>query len=77
MKGVDLLDIKEYLGHKSISMTMRYAHVTTKRRQEVIQCLDGDFIETSTVFSSSLQEANDGNGPDSGADPTMEAQEVR
>jgi integrase len=40
MRGADLLDIKEYLGHKSLAMTARYAHITTERRQEVIQLLD-------------------------------------
>ena len=47
MKGADLLDIMEYLGHKSLSMTKRYAHVTTQHKQEVIQLLNGDIRATS------------------------------
>ena len=67
MKGVDLLDIKEYLGHKTLTMTMRYAHITTERRKQIIKCLDGDYVETplsskkgelvetSAVFSGSSE----------------------
>lgn len=50
MKGADLLDIKDYLGHKTLAMTSRYAHVTNKRKQEVIKLLDepedGHFLDT-------------------------------
>jgi integrase len=60
MKGVDLLDIKEYLGHKSITMTMRYAHITTERKKAVIKCLDGDFVETSAVISDPLHQVKTG-----------------
>ncbi|MFH1435574.1 MAG: site-specific integrase, partial [Pseudomonadota bacterium] len=47
MKGADLLDIMEYLGHKSLEMVRRYAHVTTQRKQEVIKLLNGDIRATS------------------------------
>lgn len=50
MKGVDLFLIAEYLGHKTLAMTRRYAHVTTERKQEEIKRLDepqaGRFLDT-------------------------------
>jgi integrase len=44
--GADLADIKENLGHKTLVMTNRYAHVTNKRRQDVIRLLDGHYLDT-------------------------------
>ena len=34
MDGLDILQIKEQLGHKTIEMTMRYAHLIPNRRHE-------------------------------------------
>ena len=45
-KGADLDDIKEYLGHKSLDMTMRYAHITSDRKKRVIRLLDGHELGT-------------------------------
>ncbi len=39
MKGVDLLTIKYYLGHSSLEMTMRYAHLLPDHKQFAIQLL--------------------------------------
>jgi integrase len=35
--GLDILQIKEQLGHKNIDMTMRYAHLIPNKRHEVTQ----------------------------------------
>lgn len=37
--GLDILQIKEQLGHKTIEMTMRYAHLIPNRRHEATQNL--------------------------------------
>jgi len=40
-QGVDILRIKELMGHKSINMTMRYAHLNTENLRAAISKLDG------------------------------------
>jgi integrase len=40
MSGVDLATVKELLGHKSISMTMRYAHLSPGHMVKAVQVLD-------------------------------------
>lgn len=39
MMGVDLVTVKELLGHKSISMTMRYSHPSPEHKRRAIQQL--------------------------------------
>jgi site-specific recombinase XerD len=36
-EGVDSADVKDWLGHRSISSTMIYAQVTNKRRDATYQ----------------------------------------
>jgi len=42
MKGVPLLDVSKLLGHKSIQMTMRYAHLAPGALDGAIAVLDND-----------------------------------
>lgn len=39
-QGVDLLTIKELLGHKNFRTTTRYTHIQHKQLQKVISPLD-------------------------------------
>jgi integrase len=39
MSGLDILHIKEQLGHKTLDMTMRYAHLIPNKRHEATQLL--------------------------------------
>ncbi len=52
MKGVDLATVKELLGHKSITMNMRYAHPTSGHKKEAVELLnldtDGHYMDTRT-----------------------------
>jgi len=36
MSGVDLLTVKELLGHKTITMTLRYAHLSASHKQKAV-----------------------------------------
>jgi integrase len=40
MKGVDLTTVKELLGHKSITMTLRYSHLASAHIQNAVNILD-------------------------------------
>lgn len=42
MKGVDLRTVQELAGHKTISMTVRYAHLAPEHNQAAIEKLDAD-----------------------------------
>lgn len=39
MGGVDLVTVMEILGHRTISMTMRYAHLSAKHRHQAVTIL--------------------------------------
>ncbi len=40
MNGIDLTSVKEILGHKSLSMTMRYAHLAPGHKRKAVHVLD-------------------------------------
>jgi len=40
MKGVDLTTVKELLGHKKITMTLRYAHLAPGHMLKAVKVLD-------------------------------------
>ena len=59
MSGVDLLTIKELLGHKSINMTLRYAHLSPNHRRKAIASLkyeDGHFLDTRSKGPSEAKD---------------------
>ena len=43
MGGVNLVTVKEILGHSRIEMTMRYAHPTPENKRKAVAVLDSIF----------------------------------
>jgi hypothetical protein len=43
MQGVDILTVKELMGHKKLEMTLRYAHLAPSYRTRAISILDQVF----------------------------------
>ena len=42
--GADLLTVKELLGHKTLTMTMRYAHLSPGHRAKAVKALDASIF---------------------------------
>jgi len=55
MAGVDLRTVQELMGHKSISMTVRYSHLTPKHTLEAVERLVGGITETPTDARTSTE----------------------
>lgn len=45
MAGVDITTVKELLGHKTLTMTLRYAHLTPSHKVKTVNILDNVFNE--------------------------------
>jgi integrase len=48
MSGVDLLSVKELLGHKELEMTLRYAHLSPDHKKAAVEVLPARFYNNST-----------------------------
>jgi integrase len=53
--GVDIVTVKELLGHSSISVTMRYAHTNFDSKRAAVEKLDGFGDNLVTVHSNMHQ----------------------
>lgn len=40
MRGVDIVTVKELLGHKTIDMTMRYSHLSSEHKKRAVKLLE-------------------------------------
>jgi len=54
--GQTLKAVQELLGHSTMQMTMRYAHLSPQAKQEVVSCLDTGGLERApaTAFRPNL-----------------------
>ncbi len=41
MKGADLTSVKELLGHKTLTMALRYAHLASSHKVKAVALLEG------------------------------------
>ncbi len=51
MAGVDLRTVQELMGHKTIAMTLRYAHLSPTHQREAVQRLNPQPTATTTAIS--------------------------
>ena len=51
MGGVDLTTVKELLGHKCITMTLRYSHLAAAHIQNAVKVLDNKDLEKNFTVS--------------------------
>ncbi len=61
MSGVDLMTVKELLGHATLTMTMRYAHLAPDHRMRAIKTLDSAYqtdTKTDTVENSGTEQSH-------------------
>ena len=56
MGGVDLVTVKELLGHKTIKMTLRYAHLSQSHKSYAVECL-GQKLESLDTFRTLYKDA--------------------
>jgi|TARA_B100000959_G_scaffold65628_1_gene69741 integrase len=49
MAGVDLPTLKELLGHKTLAMTLRYAHLAPSHKQKAVELLDNAVQPKPTI----------------------------
>jgi hypothetical protein len=57
MRGVPLKAVQELLGHASIEMTMRYAHLSPSVRRDAVQVLDGPAAASGQPNSGQMTSA--------------------
>ena len=52
MAGVDLTTVKELMGHKHITMTLRYAHLAPGHKRSAIAALDRIAAKVPAIFTT-------------------------
>jgi hypothetical protein len=50
MAGVDIATAKELLGHKTLTMTLRYAHIAPSHKFKAVDVLGKAIDENSTSY---------------------------
>lgn len=56
MSGVDLNTVRELLGHKSMQMTLRYAHLSPDHKKRAVNILAQKFVKNELKNAGNLQE---------------------
>ena len=49
MTGVDITTVKELLGHKTLTMTLRYSHLAPSHKVKAVDILDNTLNDRPTI----------------------------
>jgi len=49
MAGVDIITLKELMGHKDINMTMRYSHPTPEHKKQAVNRLNFNNLDSREI----------------------------
>ena len=52
MAGVDLPTVKELMGHKDITMTLRYTHLSSDHKQRAVRVLERIGEKVPAIFTT-------------------------
>ena len=55
-RGASLQEVKDLLGHKSLAMTLRYAHLAPERLRAAVAVLDGVLSAPSALAHAPVEE---------------------
>jgi len=58
MKGGTLKDVQELLGHKTMTMTLRYAHLSQDHKRKAVNLLNGLTARKKNVCHKSVTNEN-------------------
>jgi integrase len=59
MSGIDLPTVQALMGHKDISMTLRYTHLSSDHKQRAVKALEGFGEKVPTIFPTARLEQID------------------
>ena len=57
MAGVDIMTVKELLGHKTLAMTLRYAHLAPSHKTKALERLDLQLNNQASTQSEPIKQA--------------------
>jgi len=66
MAGVDLMSIKQILGHKTIQMTLRYSHLSPGHLRNAVAGIDRAMTSNQTPTSHFISQSTESRLPAGG-----------
>ncbi len=55
MAGVDITTVKELLGHRTLTMTLRYSHLAPSHKVKAVDILDNTINDKDMNYTKTIQ----------------------